>query len=87
MPDPECSRAAVESFYALRAGLPAGKVCRGTACFVARHRKPGIWEAEQASEVRCLGECLDAPSRAGNGIRPGIWSLETAAANRRTTCP
>ncbi len=72
MPDPECSRAAVESFYTLRAGLPPGAVCRGTACFVARHRRPDLWEAEHPPGVHCLGECFDAPSRAGNGIRPRI---------------
>lgn len=73
MSDPDCSRAAVDSFYTLRAGLPAGTACRGTACFVARHRRPGIWEGDHNPRIHCLGQCFDAPARAGEGSRPGIW--------------
>jgi NADH:ubiquinone oxidoreductase subunit F (NADH-binding) len=73
MPDPECSRAAVESFYTLRAGLPPGAVCRGTACFVARHRQPGFWPENRPPGIHCLGHCFDAPAHAGDGSRPGIW--------------
>lgn len=72
MPDPESRRAASESFYTLRTGLPPGAVCRGTACFVARHLRPSLWTEEQAPSVHCLGQCFDAPARTGDTTRPGI---------------
>ena len=72
MPDPECSRAAVESFYTLRAGIPQAAACRGIACFVARHRRPDRWEENQVPRIHCLGRCFEAPAGAGDGTRPRI---------------
>ena len=73
MPDVECSRAAADSFYSLRAGLPPGAICRGTACFVARHQRTDPWEKDHAAGVHCLGHCFAAPARVGEGSRPRIW--------------
>ena len=66
----------LDSFYHL-AGCPlAGKVCNGTACFVARHLNPSRWAdaQRQTPRVYCLGQCFDAPAECGSPARPHIES-------------
>ena len=67
---------AVDSFYHLSGCSLSGKVCNGTACFVARHLNPQRWaEAEpQTPRVYCLGQCFAAPAVVGSPARPHIES-------------
>ena len=67
-------RADVRSFYALGDADLSGARCRGTACFVARHRAPARWsEAEsQSPPVYCLGKCYVAPASGEDDARPRI---------------
>ena len=62
----------VESFYHLRHGGHAGKACRGTACFAARHLDPACWAEAMQNDPRvyCLGECFAAPARGQTQPRP-----------------
>jgi NADH:ubiquinone oxidoreductase subunit F (NADH-binding) len=62
----------VASFYGLRGPLP--RLCRGTACFVARHRDLERWRAAcvEGAGVCCLGKCHRAPACAEDETRPVI---------------
>lgn len=66
----------VASFYHLSGGSLSGKICNGTACFIARHRNPERWtQAEQqAPHVYCLGQCFAAPAAVGSLTRPDFHS-------------
>jgi NADH:ubiquinone oxidoreductase subunit F (NADH-binding) len=69
------NRPDIESFYHLAGCDLSGKACRGTACFVARHRNPERWAQATAQEPRvyCLGQCFAAPSIYSTGSgRPPI---------------
>ena len=63
----------VQSFYHLRESI-AARVCRGTACFAARHSNPARWQRvlSQAEPVYCLGQCYAAPAVADDPARPRI---------------
>ena len=67
---------AVDSFYHLSGCSLSGKVCNGTACFVARHLNPQRWAAaeQQTPRVYCLGQCFAAPAVVGLSARPHIES-------------
>ncbi len=71
-PLPLRHRRDVDSFYHLSGCLLAGRACRGTACFVARHLHPERWaKAErQQPPVYCLGQCFEAPAVAGPSAPP-----------------
>lgn len=58
----------VDSFYHLSETGVAEKSCCGTACFVARHLNPDLWQraSSQTERVYCLGKCYAAPA-SGNG--------------------
>ncbi|HLF92508.1 MAG TPA: NADH-ubiquinone oxidoreductase-F iron-sulfur binding region domain-containing protein [Planctomycetota bacterium] len=60
------------SFYHLEKAT-AG-LCRGTACFVGRHRHPDRWRQACAQEVPvyCLGKCHQAPASASEDGRPRV---------------
>lgn len=60
------------SFYHLE-NATAG-LCRGTACFVARHRRPDRWRdaCAQDAPVYCLGRCHQAPASASEDGRPRV---------------
>jgi NADH:ubiquinone oxidoreductase subunit F (NADH-binding) len=66
------TRAEAASFYHLGRGLP--RLCRGTACFVARHRDPGRWAAALAQDppLYCLGHCHLAPAALEDDRLPRI---------------
>jgi NADH:ubiquinone oxidoreductase subunit F (NADH-binding) len=59
---PTATRPEVASFYHLGGSLP--RLCRGTACFVARHRDPERFAAALAQNppLYCLGHCHLAPA-------------------------
>lgn len=62
--DPSQATPEVASFYHLRGASLAGRACRGTACFAARHLNPGRWQEACSREPRvyCLGLCHVAPA-------------------------
>jgi NADH:ubiquinone oxidoreductase subunit F (NADH-binding) len=62
----------VASFYRLNESSIAGKLCNGTACFVARHLNPSRWSKAEQQEERlyCLGQCFAAPAVAVSHARP-----------------
>ena len=64
----------VDSFYHLSGCSLSGKVCRGTACFAARHLNPERWAQAIAQEPRvyCLGKCFVAPSMQNGEPRPNV---------------
>ena len=64
----------VESFYHLHDCSLKGKLCNGTACFVASHLNRSRWEQAEKQEPRiyCLGRCFAAPSAALGIVRPHI---------------
>jgi NADH:ubiquinone oxidoreductase subunit F (NADH-binding) len=66
------TRPEVASFYHLGGGLP--RLCRGTACFVARHRDPDRWAAALAQDppLYCLGHCHLAPAALEDDGQPRI---------------
>jgi NADH:ubiquinone oxidoreductase subunit F (NADH-binding) len=66
------TRPEVASFYHLGGGLP--RLCRGTACFVARHRDPDRWAAALAQDppLYCLGHCHLAPAALEDDDLPRI---------------
>lgn len=63
-----------ESFYHLSNCSLSGRVCQGTACFVARHLNPERWQQAkaQAPRVYCLGKCYAAPAAASGSEAPHI---------------
>lgn len=65
-------RADIRSFYHLGGVAEASELCQGTACFVARHRNPGRWQAATSQEHRvyCLGSCFVAPASSSEVSRP-----------------
>jgi NADH:ubiquinone oxidoreductase subunit F (NADH-binding) len=67
-------RADIRSFYHLAETSEASELCQGTACFVARHLKPGRWQAATSQEHRvyCLGSCFAAPASSSEVSRPTI---------------
>jgi NADH:ubiquinone oxidoreductase subunit F (NADH-binding) len=72
---PPCTNSAdVESFYHLNRCSLAGKVCNGTACFVARHLNPRRWARAEQQEPRvyCLGQCFTAPATARGRNQPHV---------------
>ena len=71
----------VDSFYHLSGCPLSGKVCNGTACFVARHLNPHRWAAaeQQTPRVYCLGQCFAAPAVVGSSARPHIESRSPQA--------
>ena len=64
----------VESFYHLHDCSLTGKLCNGTACFVARHLNRSRWEQaeEQEPRIYCLGRCFGAPAAAIGRARPRV---------------
>jgi NADH:ubiquinone oxidoreductase subunit F (NADH-binding) len=62
----------IASFYHLNDSPVTGKLCNGTACFVARHLNASRWsEAEQQDpRVYCLGQCFAAPAAMASHARP-----------------
>lgn len=66
------NRPCEDSFYPFSAGLPSHALCRGLACFVARHRNPERWAAAEAQHppVRHLGRCYQGPASADEDVRP-----------------
>ena len=71
----------MDSFYHLPAGLLPGKACNGTACFVARHLNPAVWNAaaNQSPHVYCLGQCFSGPASAGSLKRPSMEAPSTTS--------
>ena len=71
----------VASFYHLSGCSLPGKICNGTACFVARHLNPQRWaEAEQQTpRVYCLGQCFAAPAILEACARPHLESRSAHA--------
>jgi NADH:ubiquinone oxidoreductase subunit F (NADH-binding) len=72
------------SFYHLDDALP--RLCRGTACFVARHRDPERWRAAVAQDppLYCLGKCHLAPAAIEDDAPPhvGVSARETVLLGR-----
>jgi NADH:ubiquinone oxidoreductase subunit F (NADH-binding) len=66
-----------DSFYRLLPGTSREQHCRGTACFVARHRNSERWLAALSAEQRvyCLGNCFAAPASSGDAARPRMKIL------------
>jgi hypothetical protein len=64
----------VQSFYSLAGADLSQAVCRGTACFAARHAKLAQWQRaeKQVPRVYCLGKCYAAPAMAADLSRPRI---------------
>ncbi|MCI0744641.1 MAG: formate dehydrogenase [Verrucomicrobia subdivision 3 bacterium] len=60
------------SFYHLNSTPVPGKLCNGTACFVARHLHQERWNKAEQQEPRiyCLGQCFAAPAVAVSHARP-----------------
>jgi NADH:ubiquinone oxidoreductase subunit F (NADH-binding) len=67
----------IDSFYHLARIGEGEQLCRGTACFVARHVNPGRWSAAASREQRtyCLGNCFAAPASSGDVGRPKMRIL------------
>jgi NADH:ubiquinone oxidoreductase subunit F (NADH-binding) len=67
-------RSSSDSFYHLAASGILGTLCRGMACFVARHQDPQRWQAALAQQpgVYCLGKCYAGPAAASDELRPVI---------------
>jgi NADH:ubiquinone oxidoreductase subunit F (NADH-binding) len=66
------ARPEAASFYHLGGRLP--RLCRGTACFVARHRDPARWASALAQDppLYCLGHCHLAPAALEDDSLPRI---------------
>jgi len=70
----------IDSFYHL-AGIGEGEqLCRGTACFVARHLNLHRWSTDVSGQTRiyCLGNCFAAPASSKDVARPKIKVLSRA---------
>ena len=69
---PSDERPEVASFHHLGVDLP--RLCRGTACFVARHRDPERFTAALAQDppLYCLGHCHLAPAALEDDSLPRI---------------
>ncbi len=67
----------IDSFYHLARKGEGEQLCRGTACFVARHVNPGRWSAAVSREQRvyCLGNCYAAPASSSDIVRPQLRAL------------
>ncbi len=85
MPTPNTTKSAgrfpSDSFYhlspaSLSGDAPPVTACQGTACFVARHLNPDLWQwaASQSERVYCLGKCYLAPASSDREERPRIES-------------
>jgi NADH:ubiquinone oxidoreductase subunit F (NADH-binding) len=64
----------VGSFYHLAGDVPATRHCQGTACFVARHLSPKVWQAaeRESPRVYCLGRCYEVPAVGNKPSRPHV---------------
>jgi len=67
----------IDSFYHLARIGEGEQLCRGTACFVARHVNSGRWSAAVLEEHRvyCLGNCFMAPASSSDVGRPRMRIL------------
>ena len=67
----------IDSFYHLARVGEGEQLCRGTACFVARHLNPDHWSAvvSQEQRVYCLGNCFAAPASSRDVGRPRMRIL------------
>jgi NADH:ubiquinone oxidoreductase subunit F (NADH-binding) len=71
-------RSHIESFYHLSPDISGNAMqettCQGTACFVARHLNPALWQRAslQTGRVYCLGKCYLAPASGADEGRPRI---------------
>ncbi len=64
----------VKSFYHFSSADMTGRVCQGTACFVARHQNEARWQqaCAQTERTYCLGSCFSAPAAASDLSRPPV---------------
>lgn len=64
----------VGSFYHLAGDVPATRHCQGTACFVARHLSPTVWQVAEREfpRVYCLGRCYEGPAVGNKPSRPHV---------------
>lgn len=64
----------VASFYHLPSGLPPGRPCEGTACWIARQSgiPGGPPPSPPSPRIHCLGHCFEAPSFVGSSRQPAI---------------
>jgi len=71
----------VASFYHLSGCSLPGKVCNGTACFVAHHLNPQRWAVaeQQTPRIYCLGQCFAAPAILDSSARPHLESRSAQA--------
>ena len=67
----------IDSFYHLARMGEEEQLCRGTACFAARHLDPGRWSSAISGQERvyCLGNCYAAPASSRDLGRPRMKIL------------
>ena len=72
--EPHRQQPELDSFYHLAPPDTGATLCRGTACFVARHLDAARWirACAQTPRVYCLGKCYLAPASVADDGRPHV---------------